>query len=328
MNFKWLLGYLFLTTFIITGCKTENNVPQIQLLKTDYHFGDSLKLNYQDYDSIVLSDGKRNLLDSAHYHRGFNYVSAKIFKGGNFTENKLKFKILSHKETKKIPFELIKTYKHNNTLFTQGLEFRDNVIYESAGLFKKSKVVKYTLGSSHFKNKQKLADNYFAEGITVYDNFAYVLTWTSGKIFKLDKNNFKIVDTLNIPKEIKEGWGIAHDSSNFYISNGSDKIYRTDKNFNIKKAVTIVNNKKIFKNINELEFHNGFLYANVWQENIILKINPENGEVLEFIDLTKFVEKEQANGGEVLNGITFLPSGNLLFTGKNWNNLYEIKIGG
>lgn len=319
---------LCLILFISFSCKKENKViPTIDLQQIEYHFGDSLQLNFLDFDSVKIQNNVNfYVFDSIQNKRGLNVLKVKAFKENTPVYKDAKVKILSNKPEKNIAIELINSYPHNNNIFTQGFENQNNTIYESSGLYKKSKIVTYTLGSNNFKKEQKLADNYFAEGLTILDNAIYVLTWKEKVIFELDKNTLEILKTYDLPNSIQEGWGITTDGEKFYISNGSSKINVLNKDFTIEKTLDIVSSNKIFSNLNELEFHKGYLYANVWQEDFILKINPTNGEVAGIISLSDYVKTENMKGSEVLNGITFAQNDNLLFTGKNWHMIYEVKM--
>jgi glutaminyl-peptide cyclotransferase len=228
-----------------------------------------------------------------------------------FRSRKFKFNYIEHKKIKK---------------FCQGYIYHDGNLIESSGLYNFSNIVKYSVKNpTLIKNKLKLPNNIFAEGIAKIDDKILLLTWKEDKAFILD------YDTLKIIKEIKgfnykfnknEGWGCTYDydRNRIIVTDGSNKLYFLDSNkFNMISMIETKYNK-----LNEIEYGNGYILANVWKKDFILKMDPINGKIIEKITFP-FVKKNKNRG--VLNGIAYNKKDNLWYiTGKNWSFFYEITI--
>jgi glutaminyl-peptide cyclotransferase len=233
-----------------------------------------------------------------------------------------------------IPYEVIAERYHNPQLFTQGLEMHDEKIYESSGLYSKSEWLIYPLrlqestwaqmtGKPEFSFK--LPAKYFAEGITVFNNKVYVLTWNEKKVFIFD---------LATRTELKpmryrgEGWGLTHDNQYLIRSDGTSKLYfHSPEDFKIAKTLEVKENNQPVSQLNELEFAEGFIWANLWYQHKIIKIDPATGEVLGSLDLNNIVTKHYDNQEKVLNGIAWDETRKAFWiTGKWWPKMYLLKI--
>ena len=155
----------------------------------------------------------------------------------------------------------------------------------------------------------------------------YQLTWQNKKGFIYDKSSLKLLSEFPYPNVMGEGWGLTYDGKNLIASDGTKNLYFLDVNDPSKmvKYISVAGNTEVYDQLNELEYYNGFVYANVWQKPIILKINPKSGEVLAKIDFSEIVKKHNTGTDDVLNGIAFKGQ-NMLVTGKNWDKIYEVKI--
>ena len=234
-----------------------------------------------------------------------------------------------------IMFEVNSVYPHDVTAFTQGLEYHNGKLYESTGEKGKSRVRIVDIKSGSSIEDHLVQDaNIFGEGITIFKNKVYQLTWEDHKIFVYDLNDLsKIINTINWSRE---GWGITNDGTNLIISDGTSKIYYVEpvENSNeikIVKILTIVNNMGEVDSLNELELINGFLYANVWMTDQIVKIDTANGHVVGTLNFKGLLQQYdpgvQVNDEAVLNGIAYdSASNNLFITGKKWPKLFEIKL--
>ncbi|MFN4151630.1 MAG: glutaminyl-peptide cyclotransferase, partial [Candidatus Sericytochromatia bacterium] len=187
----------------------------------------------------------------------------------------------TEEESKEINYKVINTYPHDKNAFTQGLVVEGNYFYESTGFFDKSSVRKVEISTGNVVKEVKLDKNDFGEGLTIYKNTLIQLTWLSNKVFIYDK------DTLEKIKEIPLkiiGWGLTFDSKNLIASDGSSKLYFFNPDtFELLKEITVRDKDKEIKNINELEFIEGEIYANIFKTNLIAKINPETGIIKEYI---------------------------------------------
>lgn len=232
-----------------------------------------------------------------------------------------------------INYNVVKIYPHDTSSYTQGLIWYKDHLYEGTGEYNTSKIAKVDLNTGKPVMQHKLTDpSIFGEGITIFDNKIYQLTWQANKVYVYDLQTFKKINEFNWPQE---GWGITHDNKSLIISTGSSNLYFVNPdNFKIENVVGVTNNYGPVGDINELEYINGFVYANQYETNYILKINPETGKVEGRMDLTNIRQKngvpEDPNmlqNGLVLNGIAYDSAKNsLLVTGKKWPALFEIKI--
>lgn len=225
-------------------------------------------------------------------------------------------------------YKVINTYPHDVDAFTQGLEFNNGFLYESTGQYGKSSLRKVDLNSGKVLQKIDLDKAYFGEGITIFKDKIFNLTWKKkiGFIYKL--NDFSLIKDFSYEQSV-EGWGLTHNDHELIKSDGTERIWFLNPDTqNETHFIEAYTNTRKAEALNELEYINGKIYANVWQKNTILIINPVNGTIEGIIDLDgldKLVTK--VDDGSVLNGIAFDKNTNRLFvTGKNWDKLFEIEI--
>jgi glutaminyl-peptide cyclotransferase len=226
---------------------------------------------------------------------------------------------------KQSSYEVINIYPHDNKAFTQGLIYYNGFLYEGTGLNGESSLRKVELETGKVLQKYDLAQEYFGEGITIWNNKIIQLTWQSQKGFIYDLETFEKLGEFSYPTE---GWGLTHDDQYLIMSDGSDRLYFLDpETFKEVKQVRVHYNNRSIIRINELEYINGEIFANVWLTDKIIRINPDTGEVNGFYDLQNLTANEPNLRDNVLNGIAYNPETNHLFvTGKLWSNLYEIKL--
>lgn len=218
-------------------------------------------------------------------------------------------------------------YSHNTSYFTQGFEFVGDTLIESTGEYDKSKLIKYNYTSEDIYNEISLDDIYFGEGLTVIDNIIYQITWKENKCFKYSLDSLKLLGEFSYSGD---GWGLTHDSTCIIMSNGTSTIYfRDPATFDILKQISVKDsNNYSVSNLNELEYINNKIYANILGSDYIVIIDPETGIVERRINLS---DLRTAGYGTIstnnaLNGIALHPNGNIFITGKNWPNIFEIKI--
>ncbi len=232
-----------------------------------------------------------------------------------------------------INFSIVKVYPHDTSSYTEGLELRNNILYESGGNYGSSKLVQKTLDGK-IEKSIPLTKNYFGEGITILNNKIYQLTWREHKVFVYDATTFKKINELSWPYE---GWGMTNDGKNLIISTGNSVLYFVNPdNFRILNQINVTNNYGPVSNINEVEYVGGVIYANVYETDNILKINPETGAVLGKLDCSNILLKSgmsynpnnyPGNTGNVLNGIAYDSTKKSFYiTGKMWPALFEIKL--
>ena len=246
--------------------------------------------------------------------------------GQFFTEIR-NVRILSDVTPEKWKLEIVRRFPHNESSFTQGLAFSGEQMYEGTGDPNQngsSLVAKVNLNTGEIGQKIGLDATRFGEGITILGDQIFQLTWLNHKCLVYNK------ETLELLKEFDyttEGWGICTDGKFLYMSDGSERIYvRNPKNFDIIKTIEVYTNEFAIPRLNELEFVNGLIYANIWTSNEIAVIDPLTGKVLALIDATNLVNEGKGNG-EVLNGIAYQAKSNKLYmTGKFWPTLFEVKV--
>ena len=208
---------------------------------------------------------------------------------------------------------VLATYPHDTDAFTQGLVYADGYFYESTGLYGKSTLRKVEPATGKVVQELKLADQYFAEGLALYEDQLYQLTWKEHTGF--------IYPT--------EGWGLTTDGSSPILSDGSATLYFLDpQTLQTTRTVQVTQAGQPVEQLNELEYIQGEVYANIWYQDVIVRIDSSSGQVLGQIDLSSLREGEHApNPVDVLNGIAYDAKEDRLFvTGKNWPYVYEIAL--
>ncbi len=300
-----------------------------------YHFGDQLDLPKEVTDnaeSIVISFGEKetkNLtIDPQFFTLGDNPVTFIIkTKGGETLNQDATINVFAKTPEKNINYEIVKEYPHNPANFVQGFQLEGNIIYESDGQHGSSQILKYNLGDTTPIASTKQADTVFSEGATIIGDKVYQLTWQNKVGYIYDKASLKLLSEFPYPNAIGEGWGLTYDGENLILSDGTKTLYFLNPAdpSKIVKQVSVAGNAQVYDQLNELEYHNGFVYANVWQKPIILKINPKNGEVVGKFDFTAIAKNHTKGADDVLNGIAF-KGDNMIITGKNWDKMYEVAI--
>jgi len=228
-----------------------------------------------------------------------------------------------------VNYNIVSSFPHDTSSYTQGLTWVNNALYESTGLEGHSKLMKIDLKTGKPQQEVKLANEIFGEGITLLNGKIYQLTWMNHKVYVYDANTLQKVQEFNWDNQ---GWGITHNGTDLIISTGSNNLYFVDPNtFAIKNVLGVFDNNGPVGNLNELEFIDGAIYANVYTTDYIVKIDPANGHVTGRLDMTGLLEKSgktaDKEGGNVLNGIAYDSTRKSLYiTGKKWPLLYEVKL--
>ena len=223
-------------------------------------------------------------------------------------------------------FQVKDTYVHDRGAFTQGLVYEDGVLYEGTGINGRSTLRKVELATGKVLKSVSLDEQYFGEGITIWKDTIVQLTWQSNVGFVYDKATFVKLRDFEYPTE---GWGITHNGTHLIMSDGTDTLYFLDpETFVEVNTIQVRDGNAPLKNLNELEFINGCIYANVWQTDRIVRINPADGKVVGDIDLTGILPlADRIPPVDVLNGIAYDPAEDRFFvTGKLWPKLYHIDL--
>ena len=221
-------------------------------------------------------------------------------------------------------FEVVNTFPHDPTAFTEGLEYRDGFLYESTGLNGRSSLRKVELETGKVVQRFDLMPDYFGEGITVTGNKIIQLTYQTQLGFVYNRSDFQLEKTFSYKGE---GWGLTSDSKQIYMSDGTSEIRIWDAQTLAEKVrLTVHDGDNQISRVNELELVEDEIFANIWQTERIARISPKDGKVLGWIDLYGLYPNRPP-GADVLNGIAYDSVGKRLFvTGKNWPKLFEIKL--
>lgn len=226
-----------------------------------------------------------------------------------------------------IGYEVVAVYPHDQQAFTQGLVFYQGYLYESTGLKGQSSLRKVDLQTGEVLKRYNLSSAYFAEGIAVVGDRLVQLTWKSrrGFVYKLD--DFEVLSTFSYETE---GWGLTHDGKHLIMSDGSAVLRFLDTDtFESIANLTVRSGLQFIDRLNELEYIEGLIYANVFRSTSIAIIDPRSGEVVDFLDLRQLVEAETtlSQSAGVLNGIAYDKNEKRIFvTGKNWRRLYALRL--
>ncbi len=230
---------------------------------------------------------------------------------------------------KDITYTILAQHPHDTSAYTQGLELYNGKLYEGTGDFETSslRITDWKTGTVEKKNVMG-SDKIFGEGITIFKNKIYQLTWKSNIVYVYDVNN--IEKPINSFKWATEGWGITNNGTDLIVSDGSANLYFVNPdNFKIKSTIAVVDNNGSIDSINELEFINGFVYANVYQTNDIIKIEPESGHVVGKMSFPNLLNQSEIVPGrtDYFNGIAYDSTTNtMLITGKRWPKLFDVKM--
>ncbi len=222
--------------------------------------------------------------------------------------------------------EVVNVYPHDREAFTQGLVFRDDKLLESTGQEGESTLRSVDLDSGQILRKVDLPAQYFAEGMTVLNGKVYQLTWQHQVGFIYDYQTFQQTGQFSYQGE---GWGLTNDGHSLILSDGTNRLRFIDPDsFRVLRTIAVSENGKAVDRLNELEFIQGEVYANIWHDHRIVAINPQTGAVTAWIDCSGLIGRSQATDQEaVLNGIALdEASGRVFVTGKLWPKLFEIKI--
>lgn len=335
---------LFLAAFALTvlvSCNKDkeiiNSLAEYNATResSGYHFGDAIQLPKDVLDNaqkITISFGDKEtsqmLIDPAFFTLGDNAITFNItMKDGKTVAQDATINVYAAKPEAKYTYKIVKEYPHNPQNFVQGFQLDGNTIYESDGQKGQSQILKYTLGSTQPVASTKQPEDVFSEGSTIFGDKIYQLTWQNKKGFIYNKSDLKLITEFPYPNVMGEGWGLTTDGKNLIASDGSKNLYFLNPAdpSQLVRYIAVAGNSEVFDSLNELEYHNGYIYANVWQKPVILKINPANGEVVGKIDFSALAAENTKGVDDVLNGIAFKGE-NMLVTGKNWDKIYEVTV--
>ncbi|MCZ4320120.1 glutaminyl-peptide cyclotransferase [Aequorivita viscosa] len=304
---------------------TPEDVLSISLINKKNIETDSIAY-FLNKDKVEMSG---NTISLSGKKLGEKTLTAKIYSDGETNEASQKITILSSIKPKLYTYKILDTYPHDIHAYTQGLEFENDTLYESTGQYRESSLRKTDYKTGKVLQQVDLPAQYFGEGLTILNNKIYQLTWRENTGFIYNLKTMEQTGTF-VYGQSREGWGLCHDTeNNIYKSDGTDRIWTLNSNTLAEKDyIEIFTNTSKISSVNELEWVEGKIYANVYQQGSIAIIDPSNGAVEGVIDLTDLKDKvTQHPKLDVLNGIAYNGEPNILYiTGKNWNKLFKIEV--
>ncbi len=354
----------FLVLIICFSCRTNktNNAPlnkHVKSKSTGQYFSIAEPRSYQAVKSgstfilqldserkvtpdSIITDRNIGLIDirptndpfkfecsikSKHFGRLSQPV--KVLFSDSLQENHtLKILHLPNNEPEQLSFKVIRRIPHDSEAYTQGLIFKNDVLYESTGQYGRSSLRAINPVSGEIIRKKSLESKYFGEGITIFNNEIYMLTYKAGVGFVFDISTFDLLREFQLQTE--EGWGLAINNDSIIMSDGSEVLYyfRPDDYFTLLGQIEVCTNQGFVNNLNELEMSPEGLFANVYGSNLIYKIDIDKGLVTNILDLSElFPDNVPKDMDHVLNGIAYNQKKETYYiTGKQWPIMYEIKI--
>lgn len=333
----------FLSFFLINSCannykfelqhKKQTALNEIIKVTLEEKEGKPIKsMQFFVNGKEVPSTGNLLTIDTKNYGVGKHAISALVFFDDKSKKINTSFEVVAHKAPVVYNYKIINEYPHDTKAYTQGLEYYNGFLYETTGRRGQSSLRKVEIKTGKVLQKTALDNTYFGEGMTIFNNKIYWLTWQGKKGFVYNLDTFEQEKEFTYGKSA-EGWGLTHNDSELIKSDGTHKIWFLDpETLKEKRAIQVYTNKYALTNLNELELINGKVYSNKYQQNAIVIIDPETGiveGVANLNSLKKEMEKTQMlkPQDEVLNGIAFDKENNRLFvTGKNWGKLFEIEL--
>ncbi len=267
-------------------------------------------------------------VDIRDYKLGKQAISATIYYNGEKRQLNNTIYFLGANAPEVYSYEVVNEYPHDNKAFTQGFVFHNGYFYESTGEYGVSSLRKVEIETGKVLQKVDLDRKYFGEGMTILNDKIYQLTWKNKVGFVYDLKSFELKKTFDY-RESAEGWGLAHNNEKLIKTDGSERMwFLNPETFEEESFIETYTNKRKAEKLNELEFVKGKIYANIWQQNSILIVEPSNGAIEGIVNL-KGLQSKAGQSGEnnVLNGIAYDAENDRLFvTGKNWNKVFEIKL--
>ena len=337
------LSLLLFGLLLLNSCNKEDYKFKLNSPKK-ISFGEVATISFKQLkgtkiDSLHIYANNQNIskkntisINSANIGIGKHTITALAFSPGEVHKVINTIEVLANHAPSVYNYKIINTYPHDKKAYTQGLEFYNGFLYETTGRRGQSWLRKVALTTGKVLQEQKLDKQYFGEGMTIFNNVIYWLTWQANKGFTFNLEDFNPTGEFKYTNSI-EGWGLTHNDTELIKSDGTNKIWFLDPiTKKEKRNIQAYTNKQSVDKLNELEYVNGKIYANKWQQNSIVIINPENGTIEGVIDLNglkDMVAKDQKldKSDDVLNGIAYDKQNNRLFvTGKHWGKLFEIEL--
>lgn len=235
--------------------------------------------------------------------------------------------LFSDKVPERKSYSVVNSYPHDREAFTQGLFFDGGLLYEGTGQESGSSLREVEIATGKIKRQLNLDPSLFGEGITLYGDRIYQVTWTSKVGFVYRKSDFSLINRIYYQTQ---GWGLTTAGNNIVMSDGSNVLsFYEPEGFTVVRRIEVYDNEKMLDQLNELEFIDGEIWANIWMTDLIARIDPQTGKVNSYVDLANLYPegRRRETNSDVLNGIAWdRESGRIFVTGKRWPQLYEIRV--
>ena len=332
---------------ISTSCKDDENALKNLFSLENSTIKPILKL--EESIDLVLQNKENKTIDSVIYYinevkigsvkgneklpfalknqkLGNQTIKALVYFEGQNIDLVSGFSIYASTEPKILNYKIVNTYPHDINAYTQGFEFYNGVLLEGTGQYRESTLRKTDFKTGKVIEQIKLEDKYFGEGITVLKDKIYQLTWQEKTGFVYDAKTFKLEKTFSFETE---GWGITNDGEKLYMSDGTEKIYILNpESLKVEDFINVYTSGSKIDSINEMEWINGKIWANIYQKDVIAIINPKTGTVEHVINCSELKSKvTQHPEIDAFNGIAYNPTTKTYFvTGKNWDKTFELTI--
>jgi glutaminyl-peptide cyclotransferase len=221
--------------------------------------------------------------------------------------------------------DVLRELAHERDAYTQGLVWWNDQLFESTGRHGESTLRRLDPRTGRVEQRIEVPDQYFGEGLAIIDRRLLMLTWTSGRAFTYDRDSFELGETFQYQGE---GWGLCYDGARLVMSDGSDRLtFRDPDSFEPIGEQFVRLRGQPLRDLNELECVDGAVYANVWEQDFFVRIDPVTGRVTDYIDATDLLQGGDRNGSEVLNGIAYNPTTETFYiTGKWWPKMFEVRF--
>jgi glutamine cyclotransferase len=353
LKFNLLLA---VTALFLFGCPSRHQDAGIGISPeagTTYKSGDAVAVQAR-YPAELKPDSIVYLLDSVRIGSkkdssalslktdtialGPRVLTAKVYSGGKFQDASTNIVLLPSKAPEELTFKVEKVFPHDTSSYTEGLVYENGFLYESSGGYldpppggvkdNQSNLRKTDLVTGKVLKKQMVDPKVFAEGISIVGDKIIQLTYHEKIGYVYDKNTFKLLNTFTNNVGV-EGWGMCFDGRKLYMDDKTNRIFFLDKdNYRQTGFIDVYDEKGAVDSINELEYIDGKIYANIWQTDNIIVIDPKTGAVLQRINLTSLYPESNRNANaDVLNGIAYDAATKRIFiTGKKWNKLFQVKF--
>ncbi|MFT6825593.1 MAG: glutamine cyclotransferase [Patiriisocius sp.] len=339
---------ILLLAIFITGCSNKNQDPNtLFLLEIE---GNKKAISASETINFTVKSKKGNSIDTVMYtvnkeeaqinsalKGSFNFsdkklgiknITAKIVSDGATYSISKRITVLAPQKPILYDYRILETYPHDINAYTQGLEFVGDVLYESTGQYGASSLRKTNYKTGAVEKNIPLKSQYFGEGLTILKDKLYQLTWRKRVGFIYNLETLKKTGTFAY-NQSKQGWGLCNDGTSLYKSDGTSKIWKLNgESLAEEDYIEMYTNNSKIDSVNELEWIDGAIYANIYQKNAIAIINPNNGAIQGVINLKGLKKKVTQHAKlDVLNGIASKGEPNIIYvTGKNWDKLFKIEF--